>query len=270
MRKKFQKVIYHSSLFKVPSFQNGILSVWSRNFYYFRKTWKTAIFWMILEPLFYLIALGYGLGAFVHGIGDLPYLEFFYSGLIMVTAMIVSFFESSYGGYSKLNHQKLYASILLSPLTPEEIALGEILWGATKGFLSALGVIFISSFWGITHSWMLFAVLPLLFIMSWIFSCLGLIATSYAKNTDMFIYTSSGLIIPLSLFSGTYFPIENYSVVIKGFIYLFPLTHGVAAARELLYYGVDNWIFAHIAVLLFFAFFLMNIAVEKFSKKIIN
>lgn len=270
MKKRIRHVIYHSSIFKFPSFQSGILSVWSRNFYYFRKTWFSSILWILIEPLFYLLAVGFGVGAFVHGVNDLPYLEFFFSGLIVTTAMMVSFFESTYGNFAKLSHQKVYATILLSPLGANEIALGEIFWGATKGFISSVGVIFVASLWGITNHWMIFACLPVIFMISWIFSCFGMIVTTYAKSYDSFVYAISGFIVPMALFCGTYFPLEQFPVFVKWITYAFPITHAVIVVRTFLYYTPDWWLVLHLGILLVFALGLMNLAVERLNRKILN
>ena len=118
-------------MIRTPKMNSGFLRVWSRNFLYFRKTWTVSLFWVLLEPLMYLGAIGFGLGTFVANIGGHSYIDFFFPGLLCSTGMMVAFFEGTYGGFTKLTHQRIYATIMLTRIGPEEIALGELLWAGT-------------------------------------------------------------------------------------------------------------------------------------------
>ncbi|MGE0631704.1 MAG: ABC transporter permease, partial [Pseudobdellovibrionaceae bacterium] len=82
-------------LIRLPQSGPGVREVWHRNFLYFRYSWKVSVFWIILEPLFYLGAIGYGLGAFVSNIQGISYVDWFFPGLLCSTAMMVSFFEGT-------------------------------------------------------------------------------------------------------------------------------------------------------------------------------
>ena len=183
----------------------GVLLVWQRNFKQFRKTWLVSFFWIILEPTFFLIAIGYGLGAYVSNTAGVPYSEFFFPALICNTAMMVAFFESTYGNFSKLTYQRTYHTMILTPLDPSEIVLGEIFWAASKGTISAIGVSIVATIFGINVSWMLIPLVMFSFIVSLMFSALGMLVTTKVKNFDSIIYPTSKIIIPLSLFSNTYF-----------------------------------------------------------------
>ena len=105
--------------FVIPKVNDGALAVWSRNFLYFKKTIMVSLFWIVLEPVIYLGAIGFGLGAFVSNMGGLSYIEFFFPALLCTTAMMVAFFEGTYGNYTKLTHQKTYATIMLTRVGPE-------------------------------------------------------------------------------------------------------------------------------------------------------
>lgn len=260
----------HSPWMQIPKWGSASFQVWYRNFYYFRKTWQVSLFWILLEPLFYLVAIGFGLGIFVNDIQGVSYVDFFFSALLCTTAMMVAFFESTYGNYTKLTHQKTYAVMLLSPIEPQEIAVGEILWSAFKGFLSAVGVAVIAAFLGLTNTLLILPALLILVMISWIFSCFGTIMTTYAKNYDSFIYTTSGVIIPMSLFSGTYFPLEQLPAFFKFVAYLLPLTHAVDGVRALLN-GQISWMLAvNFLVLVVYTFFMTNFAVHRMNQKILS
>ncbi|MNJ93500.1 Inner membrane transport permease YadH [compost metagenome] len=256
--------------FSIPKFDDGAMKVWSRNFLYFKKTWMVSVFWIILEPVIYLGAMGFGLGAFVNNMGGLSYIEFFFPALLCTTAMMVAFFESTYGNYTKLTHQKTYSTIMLTRVGPEEIVAGELIWGASKAFFGVIGVTIVAMFFGLIDSYKIILALPVLFLLSCLFSCIGMIFTSFAKNYDSFIYSTSGLIVPMSLLSGTYFPLDQLPSGLRYVAYLFPLTHAVAAVRGIIHNGVVWQICAHILVLLIVTWICMNISFFRIKKKLLR
>lgn len=219
----------------------SLLQVWHRNYLQFKKTWLVSLFWTVLEPMLVLTAIGYGLGSYVSNIGGIAYVDFFFPALICSSSMMVSFFDATYGGYTKLSYHKLYRTMILSPLNVTEVILGELFWGATKGTLSAIGIILVASAFGLVKSFYFIPALIFIFISSYMFACMGLIVTSIVKSYDEIIYPTSGLIVPMSLFSGTYFPIEQLPYGIKYLSYLLPLTHTVASVRQLIVMESFHW-----------------------------
>ena len=246
------------------------MRVWSRNFLYFRKTWTVSLFWIVLEPLMYLGAIGYGLGAFVSNINGHAYVDFFFPGLLCSTGMMVAFFEGTYGGFTKLTHQRTYATIMLTRIGPQEIAFGELLWSGTKGFISVCGVAVVAAFFGLIDNLRIFPAMLVLALLCWLFASLAMIMTSYARNYDSFIYSTSGFIVPMSLLSGTYFPIEQLPVGLKYVAYLFPLTHGVQAVRGILQNGWNITIGIHVLVLAIAGTVAMNIAIHRIRGKLLK
>ena len=257
-------------LFAIPQFNDGALKVWQRNFLYFKKTWLVSLFWIVLEPVIYLGAIGFGLGAFVNTMGGMSYIEFFFPALLCTTAMLVAFFEGTYGNYTKLTHQRTYATIMLTRVGPEEIVAGELLWAASKGFFGVLGVTVVAIFFGLIDTPKILLALPVLFLLSCLFSCIGMIFTSIARNYDSFIYSTSGLIVPMSLLSGTYFPLEQLPTTLRYVAYLFPLTHAVGAVRGILHDGNPLWISVHILVLLLATWICMNISFVRIRHKLLK
>lgn len=253
-----------------PQLGSGVFKVWSRNWLYFKKTWLVSVFWIVLEPIFYLGAIGFGLGAFVTTIQGMSYVEFFFPALLSTTAMMVSFFESTYGSYTKLTHQKTFATIMLSPINPEDIVVGEILWAACKGFLGVIGVTLVAGIFDLLDGFSILAALPVLFLLSFVFASFGMLMSSLAKNYDSFIYSTSGIIVPMSLLSGTYFPLEQLPAGLKILSYIFPLTHGVASVRQILSGGLSPWIVLHIAVLLAVGYVFSLIAVRRIREKLLR
>ncbi|WP_413291981.1 ABC transporter permease [Bdellovibrio sp. HCB185ZH] len=257
-------------LLSIPKFNDGALKVWQRNFLYFKKTMMVSLFWIVLEPVIYLGAIGFGLGSFVNNMGGMSYIEYFFPALLCTTAMLVSFFEGTYGNYTKLTHQKTYATIMLTRVGPEEIVAGELMWAATKGFFGVIGVTIVAVFFGLIDSYKILLTLPVLFLIAALFSCIGMIFTSIARNYDSFIYSTSGLIVPMSLLSGTYFPLEQLPSGMRYLAYLFPLTHGVAAVRGILHDGNLVKIAVHILILLVLTWIFMNVSFHRIRNKLLK
>ena len=259
-----------SELFLAPKISAGFVRVWQRNFLQFRKTWMVSAVWIVIEPLMYLGGFGFGLGSFVNNINGLSFLEFFFPGLLCTTAMFVAFFEGTYSNYSKLTYQKIYSSIMMTRVGPEEIVFGEILWAASKGFLGVCGVTFVAALFGLVDSSLIFVALPVLFIVSWLFSCIAMIVTSFARSYDSFIYGTSGFIIPMTMISGVYFPNEQLPAMLKYFSYLLPLTHAVAAVRGLLAKGFTPQFWMHLTILVLMSWITMNIAINRLRKRLLK
>ncbi len=244
-------------------------NVWLRNFLFFRKTFLVSLFWTTLEPLMYLGAFGFGFGQYLTNVEGVSFLQFYFTGLLCATCMMVSYFECTYPNYTKLTFQKTYFSMLLTPMTSSDIFLGEILWGATKGLLGAIGVIFVSSFFGLFSKELLF-VLPILFLIGLVFSSFGMIMISIAKNYDSFVFSTSGVIVPLSLISGTYFSLNEIPSYLKAVAYVFPLAHGIDLVRHVIFkkWVIFDWV--HLLVLLVYLVAFIWIGRKLFFRKLVQ
>lgn len=255
---------------RLPTVTSGIFQVWRRNYIHFRRYWVMNFLWIVLEPLLMLLAIGYGLGAFVSNIQGIAFVDFFFPSLLCISSMMVSFFEASYGNYSKLTHQKIYSSMILAPLDPRQVVLGEILWAASKGTMSAAAVALIAGVFGHLDNLMLIPAMAVIFLSSLVFASMGMVVASMVRNHDGILYPTSGFIIPMTLFSGTYFPIEHLPFGTKYLTYLMPLTHVVSSVRGLLLSGIPWWqMLFHILILAALTYFLARWAIERITKKLL-
>lgn len=246
-----------------------MFNVWFRNFLFFKKTFVVSLFWTTLEPLMFLGALGFGFGHYISSIEGLSFLEFYFAGLLCTTTMMVSYFESTYPNYTKMTHQKTYASMLLTPISTRQIFFGEVMWGATKGFIGSLGVFFVASFFGL-FNFKFLEVIPVLILLSLVFSSFGMIMISLAKNYDSFVFSTSGIIVPMSLISGTYFSLEEIPIYLKTLAYVFPLAHAVDLVRAALYRQLLPVHLISVAVLLIYFSLFSFIGLRLFKKKLIS
>jgi lipooligosaccharide transport system permease protein len=219
------------------------LDVWLRNAAVWRRSWKTSLVGSVGEPLFYFFGLGYGLGTLIPSVGGTPYLHFVAPGLMLSSTMYSATIEATYSAFTKMEHQKVYASMILSPLTFGDIVAGEILWAMTKGLISGGTILLLSLLFGIVAPWPGLLGILLILACGLIFACLGLIVTSLARGYDSFNYYFTLFIAPMFFFSGIFYPVESLGRWIEAAAWAFPLTHFVALSRMLTgsAAGVSAW-----------------------------
>lgn len=244
-----------------------IFKIWKRNWLIFQRHWFVNFFWLSVEPLMYLGAIGFGLGSYIQNIDGQSYIDFYYPGLLCHTGVLVAYFEATYGTINKLTQNKFFQITSLTPLRTNEVLMGELLWCSSKGLLAALGVLIIASLFGLT-TWGHLAALPLVFILCVIFSLIGLIVTAKLKTHDSLIYSTSGLIIPLTLVSGIYFPVMEMILPLRLVAYLSPITHALELMRAIIAFHFEVFQIFQIFVLVFLVMALYQVYIKVFSKRI--
>lgn len=253
-----------------PKIGESYRYIWYRNFLQFKRTFMVSLFWVILEPLMYLGAIGFGVGSYINSINGQSYIDFFFPGLLCSTAMMVPFFEGTYTNYTKLTYQKLYNHMLLTKMTPQEIIFGEILWATSKGFFGILGLTFIGSLFGLVQDFKFLFILIILVVTSWLFSAIAMLITSFAKNYDSFIYATSGFVIPMTLISGIYFPIEQQPMILQIVAYALPLSHAVELCRNIISGSIHYTFFIHALYLIALSYFVVNLSISRITNKLIK
>lgn len=213
---------------------SGALAIWTRNATVWRKSWRTSLVGSIGEPLFYVLGLGYGLGTIIPDVGGIPYLRYVAPGLMISSVMQSVTIESTYMIFTKMEHQRVYASMILSPLTFGDILLGEILWVMTKGLICGGTVLALLLAFGVGPVWPGVLGIPLILLAGFIFAALGLIVTSIASGYDSFNYYFTLFIAPMFFFSGIFFPVRKLGPWVERLAWAFPLTHLVTISRSLL------------------------------------
>jgi lipooligosaccharide transport system permease protein len=232
----------------------GAIMVWRRNADVFFKTWKTNFLPSILEPLLYLIAFGTGIGVFIQQAGGIPYLgqnidyiRFLAPGLVAISVMYSAFFECTYGSFVRMHYQKTFDAIVATPVSMEDVIVGEILWGATKSLLNATLVLVVIQVIGVVlipavllTSWTVLLIPLVCFLGGLMFSGLAMIFTAVVPNLDSYNYPFYLLVTPMFLLSGTFFPVSSLGPV-QPLAYVFPLTHATNLIRDLSYGTFQMW-----------------------------
>ena len=211
----------------------GALRVWRRNFESWKQFAPSFFVAQLGEPIFYLLAIGYGVGRYVAEMGGLPYAVFLAPGIVATTAMNTASFESTFGAFTRMTQQNTYVAILATPCSVADIVAGDILWAATKSLIGVCFVLTVIAAFGLLSSPWALALVPLGFLIGLLFASLGLVATSRAPSYDFFNYYFTLFISVMFLFSGVFFPLGNLPPWAQTLAWFLPLTHAVQVARAL-------------------------------------
>jgi lipooligosaccharide transport system permease protein len=207
--------------------------VWQRHLTVYTKLYKSSIALNFVEPVLYLAALGLGLGAFVHQINGVPYIQFIAPGIIASSSMFAAIYECTYGTYVRMTYQKTFDAILATPVNIDDLVAGELLWGATKSLLYGTIIIIVISLFGLVGSAFIVLAVPALFITGLIFAEISVIFTSIVPGIDSFNYFYTLFMTPMFLFSGIFFPLDNLSPLVTKIAFFTPLYHLVNVCRAL-------------------------------------
>ncbi|MER7796714.1 ABC transporter permease [Microbacterium sp. NPDC096154] len=189
------------------------------------------------EPVFYLASMGIGLGALVGDVQtsqgvEVSYAAFIAPALLAVSAMNGAIYDSTWNVFFKLNYGKLYEGMLSTSLGPLDVALGEILYALMRGLLYACGFLFIMQIAGLTLSWTAILALPAVLLIAFGFASLGMAVTSYMKTFQHMDWINF-VMLPMFLFSATFYPITVYPGWVQQIVMALPLWHGVELVRGL-------------------------------------
>jgi lipooligosaccharide transport system permease protein len=249
---------------------SGWIPVWKRNRDVFKKLFWVNFFLPLFEPVFYLITFGFGLGSFVKEIDGMPYKKFITPAIVAMATLSSSFFYTTYSSFVKMIFQKTFDAIIATPVSIEEVVVGEIMWGATRGIISGIIVLTLFIFLGLIPLSNLIFYIPIISILAFTFSSLGMLFTSIVSNIESFNYPIFLYYTPMIFFSGTFFPIKNFpGLIVDLSKIIFPLTFSMLALRDLeQFFNIKIFIEGIIPTIHGIIFFFLSIKLMK--KKLIK
>jgi lipooligosaccharide transport system permease protein len=218
-----------------------------RNVLVYRHTWMI-VFSGFFEPVFYLFSVGVGIGHLVGEINGVPYRAFVAPALMASSAMNGAALESTMNIFHKLKYAKLYDAVLATPLDVGDVALGEISWCLIRGALYGSGFMVVMTAMGLIDSWWGVLALPAALLIAFAFASTGMAATAYARTWSDFEIVQL-VLVPLFLFSATFFPLSTYAAPMRIVVQCTPLYHGVALIRSLTTGDVSVGLLWHVAYL---------------------
>jgi lipooligosaccharide transport system permease protein len=239
-----------SSLFTLGSRRARFLV--ERNIYVYRHGW-IVILSGFFEPLFYLGSIGFGLGALVGtvaGPGGQPitYQLFVAPALLASAAMNGAIADGTFNFFFKLNYNKTFDAILSTPLSAGDIAVGELVWALIRGGIYAVAFMVVMAVLGLIASPLALFAVPVALLLGFAFGAVAMAATSFMRTWQDFDLIQI-VILPMFLFSGTFYPIDAYPEAIRVFVQLTPLYQGVDLLRSLAVGHLEPILLFHVAYL---------------------
>jgi lipooligosaccharide transport system permease protein len=225
----------------------------------YRRTFRASIFSSFLSPVMFLTAMGLGLGSYVSAsaiddIGGVPYLVFLAPGLLAATAMQSASFEATFPIMGGLIWTKTFHAMYATPISPRDIALGNLLWIAARLVLISTVFTAVIVLFGAASSPLIVLAIPAATLTGLAFAAPIAAFAATQKTPERFAAIFRFGITPLFLFSGTFFPVESLPDVIRPLAWVTPLYHGSALTRALsLGTALDDPLLAVIHVLVLVA-----------------
>jgi len=207
-----------------------------RNIVVYRRIWVLIVSGFF-EPLFYLLSLGVGIGALVGTVTGpdgqpIDYTAFVAPALLAASAMNGAIYDSTTNVFFKLKFAKTYDAMLATPLGPGDIAVGEITWAQLRGTLYSIAFLIVMAALGLITSWWALLALPATMLIGLAFAAVGMACTSFMRSWQDFEYVQLA-ILPMFLFSTTFFPLSVYPRAIQIVVQFTPLYHGIELVRPL-------------------------------------
>ena len=231
-----------NSIWRMPDLSLRWWPVFLRNLLVWRKLAIPSLVGNIAEPLMWLVAFGYGMGALVGTVnmGGQPvrYILFLASGSICMSAMNAASFEALYSAFSRMHVQKTWDGIMNAPVTLDNIVLAEMLWAGFKSLCSVTAILVVMLALGISHSMKLLAAWPVLLFVGIAFSCIALVFNALAKGYDFFTYYFTLFLTPMMFLSGVFFPRDQLPAILRTLSDWLPLTNAVELVRPMF---MDRW-----------------------------
>src|SRR5665647_495892 len=247
-----------------------VWKVFRRHLLAYRRTWKVSISFNFFEPLFYLTAFGFGLGAYIEPMEGMSYVQYLAPGLIASSAMFATAYECTYGIFIRMEFQKAYQAIVATPASIDDVVMGDMLFGAFKSVIYGAVILLVISALGlVTSFWSLF-ILPLLGLSGLLFSAVSATWTGLVPNIDSFNYFFSLILTPLYLLSGVFFPISGMPVIVQKIAWFSPLYHLVNITRGLVSGNIGAYLAADIVWLLVVALLILPAPVYLLRRLIIR
>jgi lipooligosaccharide transport system permease protein len=235
----------------------------------FSSFWRSSTFSSTVDPTIYLLAFGFGFGSLVSTVAGYSYIDFVGTGIVATTVLFSGCFPAMYGTFVKYQFQHTYDAILAAPVDTEELVTGEALWIAARCGVYGCVPMLVAVCFGLNPSWgmLLVPFIAALAGLGW--ACFGIFIAARSKAIETFSYWQSGLLTPMFLVAGTFFPLSELPEWAQVAGNLNPLYHCVQLVRDVVFgnYGWPD--VGHLAFLAGFAAVSWRLAIRYMERKLI-
>jgi lipooligosaccharide transport system permease protein len=232
--------------------------------------WRSSAFSSVMEPVIYLLAFGFGVGALVSQVAGQRYLFFVATGTVGMSVMYSGAFPAMFSTFVKYKFQRTYDAIIAAPVDCEELVTAEALWIGIRVGVYGCAPIVVALFFGLPPSWGMLA-LPFVCFLSGIgWALFGISVAATLNSIDNFSYVITGFLTPMMLTAGTFFPIDNLPTWAQVVALFNPLYNSVELVRGAVFgwHGAaDLW---HVGYLVVWALVLWRFAVRQMTKRLVD
>ncbi|WP_433333817.1 ABC transporter permease [Spirillospora sp. CA-294931] len=248
----------------------SLKGIWRHEFALYKRYWRSQSFASMAEPTFFLLAFGYGFGSMVAVVGDYRYLEFVATGVVGTAALFTSAFPGMINGYVRRVFQHTYDAVLAAPVDVHELVTGEALWIAAKSSVYACAPVVIAMLFGLDPSPGMVLIPAIVFVTALGFGLFGLWTSAVVPSINSLDYVITGVLTPLFLVAGTFFPVDALPTWAQKVALANPLYHCVELVRHAVFGLRPLEDLGHLAVLAGFAAAMWVIAVRMMRRRLIH
>jgi lipooligosaccharide transport system permease protein len=244
-----------------------------RNYLLFRRDWIVLVSGFF-EPLFYLLSIGVGISQLVGDIPGpdgrtIPYTLFVAPAMLASSAMNGAILETTFNVFFKLRYAKTYDAVLATPLSPRDIAVGDVTWALVRCAIYSAMFLLVMLGMGLIPSWWALLALPAAVLVGFAFAAAGMAATTYMRSWQDFDLVSLAT-LPMFLLSATFYPLSTYPPALQWVVELTPLYHGVALLRALVTGAVSPGLASHVGYLLVMGLLGLVIASRRLARLLLR
>lgn len=248
----------------------ALAAVWVREWTVFQYFWRTRTFAAVVEPVITLLAFGFGFGKLVSRVEGIPYIQFVGTGAVATAVLFSAVFAAMFDSLYKRRYQRVYDAMLAAPVDVDEIVTGEALFLGVRAGVYGVAPLLVAFCFGLRPEPAMLLV-PLIGALTGVgFAALGMLFSSLASSFDGLSYVISGVITPLFLVAGTFFPLNRMPEWLRVLAYFNPLYHCVELVRHCAF-GLDPLAdLVHVGALALFALLAWRLAVWRTAIRLID
>jgi lipooligosaccharide transport system permease protein len=231
--------------------------------------WRSSTFSSTVDPTVYLLAFGFGFGSLVSTVGGYDYIDFVGTGIVATTVLFSGAFPAMYSTFVKYEFQHTYDAILAAPVDTEELVTAEALWIAARTGTYGCVPMLVAIVFGLDPSFGMLLVPLIAALAGYGWACFGIFIAAKSKSIESFSYWQSGLLTPMFLVAGTFFPLDKLPTWAHVAGNVNPLYHCVELVRHAVF-GLEAWAdLGHLAFLIGFALVSWRLAIRFMERKLI-
>ena len=247
----------------------ALVGVWIREWTVFLYYWRTRTFAAVVEPVIMLLAFGLGFGRLVSHVDNIPYIQFVGTGAVATAVLFSAVFSAMFDSLYKRRYQRVYDAMLSAPVDVDEIVTGEMLFLGTRAGLYGIAPLLVAFCFGLPPAPAMLLV-PFVGVLTGIgFAALGMLFSAMATTFDDLSYVISGVVTPLFLVAGTFFPLSRLPDWLRNLALLNPLYHCVELVRHCAFGLHPAADLVHVAALVAFGALAWALAVSRTRARLI-